>query len=299
MTVDKSEQGLSAEELAAESVSALPDKEVVSILDLDLDVDLAIDAAAPIDLAVAANANIAAPIDAAVSGNILSEGSTAQALSDQGVIIDQGLDADATATSDQTSGIDQGNDVVAAGTTDPATATDPAAATDPDAATLAADGTGGLVDGAVDGATGAVGSAVDGTDGTLDGTVGGVTDGVTGTTDGVGGVVDGVGEPGQAGQGLLAEVHLLAVRAALGGHRDVGHGRHRDAAGGDAPVELDELVGDQGVGGPALEGGRLEQAVAQRERPERCGLEDGRRRRWHRETVTGSSSGRQGGAAHP
>ena len=104
--------GLSPEELAAEGATALPDKEVVSILDLNADVDLAIDAAAPIDLAVAANANVAAPIDAAVGANILSDGSTAQALTDQGVIIDQGIDADAIATSEQDSAIDQGNDVV-------------------------------------------------------------------------------------------------------------------------------------------------------------------------------------------
>ncbi|HET9859090.1 MAG TPA: hypothetical protein VFQ19_04870, partial [Nocardioidaceae bacterium] len=99
-------------ELAAEEGTALPDKEVVSVLDLNADLDLAIDAAAPIDLAVAANANVAAPIDAAVGANILSDGSTAQALSDQGVLIDQGINADATATADQGSTLDQGNDVV-------------------------------------------------------------------------------------------------------------------------------------------------------------------------------------------
>ena len=53
--------GLSPEELDAQEVTALPDKEVVSLLDLNVDLDLAIDAAAPIDLAVAANANVAAP----------------------------------------------------------------------------------------------------------------------------------------------------------------------------------------------------------------------------------------------
>ena len=109
------EQGptpLSPEELDAQSGTALPDKEVASILDLNADLDLAIDAAAPIDLAVAANANVAAPIDAAVSANLLSDGSTAQALSDQGVIIDQGIAADATAESTQDSTIDQGNDTV-------------------------------------------------------------------------------------------------------------------------------------------------------------------------------------------
>ena len=104
--------GLSADELAAEDAVALPDKEVVSILDLNADLDLAIDAAAPIDLAVAANANVAAPIDAAVGANILSAGSTAQAMADQGVSIDQGITADATATATQDSGIDQSDDTV-------------------------------------------------------------------------------------------------------------------------------------------------------------------------------------------
>jgi hypothetical protein len=104
---DQPRTGLSDDELAAQGATALPDKEVVSILDLNADIDLAIDAAAPIDLAVAANANVAAPIDAAVGANILSEGSSAQALSDQGVMIDQGIQADAAAHAVQDSGIDQ------------------------------------------------------------------------------------------------------------------------------------------------------------------------------------------------
>jgi hypothetical protein len=118
MTDEREQHGLSEAELAAEDGTALPDKEVVSILDLNADIDLAIDAAAPIDLAVAANANVAAPIDAAASANILSDGSTAQALGDQGVIIDQGIDADATANATQASGIDQDNDVIDDGTGD-------------------------------------------------------------------------------------------------------------------------------------------------------------------------------------
>lgn len=104
------EQGLtplSDEELMAQGGTALPDKEVASVLDLNADLDLGINAAAPIDLAVAANANVAAPIDAAASANILSYGSEAQALADQGVIIDQGITADATADSTQDSTIDQ------------------------------------------------------------------------------------------------------------------------------------------------------------------------------------------------
>jgi hypothetical protein len=106
---------LSDEELNAQVGSVLPDKEVVSILDLNVDLALVIDAAAPIELAVAANANVAAPIDAAVGANILSSGSEAQALADQGVLITQGIDADATAHAVQVSGIDQANDVVDAG----------------------------------------------------------------------------------------------------------------------------------------------------------------------------------------
>jgi hypothetical protein len=104
MTID----GLTPEELEAESAIPLPDKEVVSILDLNADVDVAIDAASPIDLAAAANLNVAAPIDAAAGANVLSYGSGAQAVVDQGAMIDQNLEADAYAESTQVSGIDQG-----------------------------------------------------------------------------------------------------------------------------------------------------------------------------------------------
>jgi hypothetical protein len=109
---------LSPEELAAETGAALPDKEVISLLDLNADLDIALDAAAPIDLAVAANANVAAPIDAAVGANVLSTGSTAQALADQGVLIDQGITGEAVANAPQDSTIDQSDDTV--GTTEPA-----------------------------------------------------------------------------------------------------------------------------------------------------------------------------------
>ena len=110
-------KGLSQDELEAQEATALPDKEVVSILDLNADLDLALDAAAPIDLAVAANANVAAPIDAAVGANVLSTGSEAQALSDQGVLLNQGITADANAHAVQDSGLDQSNDLTGAGDT--------------------------------------------------------------------------------------------------------------------------------------------------------------------------------------
>jgi hypothetical protein len=115
---DLEKKPLSAEELAAEGATALPDKEVVSLLDLNADLDLAIDAAAPIDLAVAANANVAAPIDAAVGANILSYDSTAQSLADQNVLINQDVTADATANATQDSNLDQSNDVIDDGTAD-------------------------------------------------------------------------------------------------------------------------------------------------------------------------------------
>jgi hypothetical protein len=122
---------LTADELAAEGGTALPDKEVISLLDLNADLDIGLDAAAPIDLAVAANANVAAPIDAAVGANILSVGSEAQALADQGVVIDQGITGEAVAEGGQDSTIDQASgapapadapaDAPATGATDPVT----------------------------------------------------------------------------------------------------------------------------------------------------------------------------------
>ena len=133
--VMSAEQGmtpLTDDELMAQGGTALPDKEVASVLDLNADLNLGISAAAPIDLGVAANANVAAPIDAGASANVLSFGSESQALADQGTLINQGITGDATAHSVQDSGIDQGTGTDAApATTDPATtapaATDPAA----------------------------------------------------------------------------------------------------------------------------------------------------------------------------
>ena len=104
---DVERRPLDTEELDAEGATLLPDKEVLSLLDLNLDLDVALDAAAPIDLAVAANANVAAPIDAAVSANVLSAGSHATSLADQATIIDQGIQGDAAAHAVQDSGIDQ------------------------------------------------------------------------------------------------------------------------------------------------------------------------------------------------
>ena len=83
---------------------------VASLLDIDVDLDLALDLAAPIDAALAANLNIAAPIDAAVSANLLSPGSTSLATADQDSVIVQSLTGSANATGDQTSLIEQGEE---------------------------------------------------------------------------------------------------------------------------------------------------------------------------------------------
>jgi hypothetical protein len=134
---------LSADELAAEGATALPRKEVISLLDLNADINAALDLAAPVDLAVAANANVAAPIDAAVSANILSVGSESAALADQDAVILQGISGDAVANAPQDSVLDQGDDTVdsgaAAGSTDGSTdgtatalPTDPSTALDGD-----------------------------------------------------------------------------------------------------------------------------------------------------------------------
>ena len=98
---------LTNEEIAGETVSALPDREAMSLLDLTADLDLALDVAAPIDAAVAANLNVAAPIDAAVAANIASVGSEATAVAEQDSIIIQDLDGTAIANPNQDATIEQ------------------------------------------------------------------------------------------------------------------------------------------------------------------------------------------------
>lgn len=102
-----SHEPVTRQELDAEAGTALPDKEAMSLLDLNAELDLALDVAAPVDAAIAANANVAAPIDAAVSANILSFGSDSAAVADQDAVIVQDLKADALANADQTSVINQ------------------------------------------------------------------------------------------------------------------------------------------------------------------------------------------------
>lgn len=157
MSVEQGMTPLTDDELMAQGGTALPDKEVASVLDLNADLNLGISAAAPIDLGIAANANVAAPIDAAASANVLSFGSESQALADQGTIINQGVTGDATADSTQDSVIDQGTGTDAGTTADSAAAPAPTDAATPaatadlgdavPAGTVPADATGVLPDG--------------------------------------------------------------------------------------------------------------------------------------------------------
>ena len=105
------DERLTPEELAAEGGVALPDKEAMSLLDLNAQLDLALDLAAPIDAAIAANANVAAPINGSVSANILSFDSTSSAVADQDAMIAQELDATAEANADQHAVINQAEPV--------------------------------------------------------------------------------------------------------------------------------------------------------------------------------------------
>src|SRR3712207_6603990 len=74
---------VSLEEIQAEDAVALPNKEVMSLLDVNADVDLGLDLSAPVDLAAAANLNVAAPIEAAAAANVLSANAEAVGRSEE------------------------------------------------------------------------------------------------------------------------------------------------------------------------------------------------------------------------
>jgi len=101
------DSNLTEEEIGAQEAAQIPDKEAMSLLDINADLDLALDIAAPIDAAIAANANVAAPIDAAVAANVLSPDSIASASADQDSIVMQDLDGVAEANATQDAHIDQ------------------------------------------------------------------------------------------------------------------------------------------------------------------------------------------------
>ncbi len=98
---------VSMDEIEAEEATALPDKEVMSLLDVNANVDLGLDLAAPVDLAAAANLNVAAPIEASAAANVLSDNAQAVSLAQQHGTIDQGISGTAEATADQQADIAQ------------------------------------------------------------------------------------------------------------------------------------------------------------------------------------------------
>src|SRR3954469_2349150 len=118
--VDKDLDQVSMDEIEAEGATSLPNKEVMSLLNVDANVDLGLDLAAPVDLAVAANLNVAAPIEAAASANLLSADAEAVAIAQQHGVIDQGISGSAEPTAPQNATIDQSNDTVDAGNSAPA-----------------------------------------------------------------------------------------------------------------------------------------------------------------------------------
>src|ERR1051326_1233454 len=108
---------LSMDEIEDEGAVALPNKEVLSLLDVNANVDLGLDLAAPVDLAAAANLNVAAPIEAAASANLLSPDAQAVALAQQHGSIDHGISGSAEATAPQHAEITQNANSDGAGAT--------------------------------------------------------------------------------------------------------------------------------------------------------------------------------------
>src|SRR6476660_795828 len=101
VTTGEDLEQVSMDEIEAEGATSLPNKEVMSLLDVNANVDLGLDLAAPVDLAAAANLNVAAPIEAAASANVLSPGAEAIAAAQQHGSIDQGISGSADATAPQ------------------------------------------------------------------------------------------------------------------------------------------------------------------------------------------------------
>jgi hypothetical protein len=161
---------VSMDEIEAEDATALPNKEVMSVLDVNANVDLGLDLAAPVDLAVAANLNVAAPIEASAAANVLSPDAQAVSVAQQHGTIDQGISGSADATAPQHADISQNSNPEAGGTpVQPAAGGTPA---DTGAAVPAEGATGGVVDGAVDAVPG-----------TVDPATGAVVDPATGAVD--------------------------------------------------------------------------------------------------------------------
>jgi hypothetical protein len=186
--VDQDLEQVSMDEIEAEGATALPNKEVMSLLDVNANVDLGLDLAAPVDLAAAANLNVAAPIEAAASANLLSEGAQAVGIAQQHGTIDQHLSGSADATAPQHAELTQNSNPDEGGAGDAAAGTIGGAVGDVGGA---AGGAVGDVGGAAGGAVGDVGGAAGGAVGDVGGAVGDVGGAVGGVGDGVGSLLNG------------------------------------------------------------------------------------------------------------
>jgi len=111
MAKTQAEDALTEQELQGEQASEMPNREAMSLLDLDATLDLSLDIAAPIDAAVAANANVAVPLDASVAANVIGIGSKAASVADQDSIVSQTLNGVANATANQDALIDQSDNM--------------------------------------------------------------------------------------------------------------------------------------------------------------------------------------------
>jgi len=180
---------VSNDEIEAEGAVALPNKEVLSLLDVNANVDLGLDLAAPVDLAVAANLNVAAPIEAAAAANLLSPDAIAIGEAQQTGTIDQGISGSADATAPQHATVTQDSTGTGGTATTEPVATDPS--TQPVSTTGATDGVTQAVDGTTSGATGAVDGATGAVTGAVDGATSGATDAVGGATSGVDSLLNG------------------------------------------------------------------------------------------------------------
>jgi hypothetical protein len=184
---------VSMDEIEAEDAVSLPNKEVLSLLDVNANVDLGLDLAAPIDLAAAANLNVAAPIEAAASANVLSADAQAVSIAQQTGSLTQVISGSADANALQDASIVQENQ---AGDATGGTAAGGAGTTVADTSSVAEAPAGGTVGDTAGDAVGTGGGTVGDTTGTageaVGGAVGGTTGGTVGDTAGtVGGAVGG------------------------------------------------------------------------------------------------------------
>src|SRR5256885_728498 len=97
------------DEIEAEDAVSLPNKEVMSLLDVNANVDLGLDLAAPVDLAAAANLNVAAPIEASAAANVLSPDAQAvcEAYHHRSTDHRRNRHRNANATAEQTADVEQ------------------------------------------------------------------------------------------------------------------------------------------------------------------------------------------------